>query len=262
MKFLNIEALLSIILISSDNSYGFTTPSTSSQHQFSNSISSSSLYSAVEEDVEKKVIKTRSIGDRDKMSFLKYQRDTIAKKPDYLRGAGAFKKVKKNVAADMKDQFDSTMMNTMKETPNFKLEKDGVEFYLAKDHGFCWGVERSINLAYSAVETFPDSQLHITNELIHNPMVNDRLHSKNVNFIVKDEDNNKDFSAIQEGDVVMLPAFGATLDEMKILDAKCEGGRYDVSLGRQGMEYSPYTPSARPNECDTRQVCTRRDHGY
>jgi len=81
-------------------------------------------------------------------------------------------------------------------------------------------VERSINLAYSAVETFPESTVHITNELIHNPMVNDRLHSKNVNFIKKDEDNGKDFSEIGEGDVVMLPAFGATLDEMKELDAK------------------------------------------
>ena len=50
-------------------------------------------------------------------------------------------------------------------------------------------VERSINLAYSAVETFPESKIHITNELIHNPMVNDRLHTKNVNFIKKDEDN-------------------------------------------------------------------------
>lgn len=111
-------------------------------------------------------------------------------------------------------------------------------------------VERSINLAYSAVETFPNAKVHITNELIHNPMVNDRLHFKNVNFIQKlertteeEEDtttdeksesssstttkknnnnaildanpNAKDFSDIQEGDVVMLPAFGATLDEMK-----------------------------------------------
>ena len=76
-------------------------------------------------------------------------------------------------------------------------------------------VERSINLAYSAVETFPESKIHITNELIHNPMVNDRLHTKNVNFIKKDKDNSKDFSQIKEGDVVMLPAFGATLDEMK-----------------------------------------------
>jgi len=151
---------------------------------------------------------------------IKSERETIAKKKDYLRGAGVFKGVKTQVTQAMREQFDSDLMNQMKESPNFMLEKDGVEFYLAKDHGFCWGVERSINLAYSAVETFPDAKLHITNELIHNPMVNDKLHAKNVNFIAKDEDNNKDFSQIAEGDVVMLPAFGATLDEMKELDKK------------------------------------------
>jgi len=155
-----------------------------------------------------------------KKEYLKKQRETIAKKPDYLRGAGVFKSVKTGVTQSMREQFDSDMMNDMKKSPNYMMEKDGVEFYLARDHGFCWGVERSINLAYSAVETFPDRMVHITNELIHNPMVNDRLHSKNVNFIAKDEDNNKDFSQIKEGDVVMLPAFGATLDEMKELDVK------------------------------------------
>jgi len=152
--------------------------------------------------------------------FIKKEREAIAKKKDFYRGAGVFKKVKAEVALDMRDQFDSEMMNLMKEDPNYMMEKDGVEFYLAKDHGFCWGVERSINLAYSAVETFPDAKIHITNELIHNPMVNERLHKKNVNFIEKDGDNAKDFTQINEGDVVMLPAFGATLDEMKELDQK------------------------------------------
>lgn len=157
---------------------------------------------------------------KERKNYLKSEREAIAKKKDYLRGAGVFKQVKTEVTDAMKQQFDSDLMNEMKETPNFMLEKDGVELYLAKDHGFCWGVERSINLAYSAVETFPEAQLHITNELIHNPMVNDKLHAKNVNFIEKDEDNAKDFSQIAEGDVVMLPAFGATLDEMRELDAK------------------------------------------
>lgn len=160
--------------------------------------------------------------------YIKNEREKIAKSKDFYRGAGVFRKVKADVTEDMRRQFDSELMTAMKDTPNYMVERDGVEFYLAKDHGFCWGVERSINLAYSAVETFPQSTVHITNELIHNPMVNERLHNKNVNFIQKIDDtsvdqsnpNAKDFSMIKEGDVVMLPAFGATLDEMKELDSK------------------------------------------
>lgn len=152
--------------------------------------------------------------------YLKKQRDTIAKKKSYLRGAGVFKDVKAGVTMDMKEQFDSNIVNEMKQSPNYMIERDGVEMFLAKDYGFCWGVERSINLAYSALETFPDAKFHITNELIHNPMVNKKLHDKNVNFIAKDEENNKDFTDIEEGDIVMLPAFGATLDEMKYLDER------------------------------------------
>lgn len=183
------------------------------------------LPSTISDNVDTKIQKeqqpsTEKKSSKSKPKFIKGQREEIAKKKDFLRGAGAFKEVKAGVTADMRDQFDSDIMNKMKESPNYMLEKDNVEFYLAKDHGFCWGVERSINLAYSAVETFPDHTLHITNELIHNPMVNDRLHTKNVNFIQKDENLDKDFSNIKEGDVVMLPAFGATLDEMRYLDSK------------------------------------------
>jgi len=197
--------------------------------------------------IEKKddVVATKTIKKKDKKPiYIKNEREKLARKPDFYRGAGVFKNVKREVTATMRKQFDSSLMNAMKENPNYCIEKDGVEFFLAKDHGFCWGVERSINLAYSAVETFPDSKVHITNELIHNPMVNDRLHLKNVNFIQKlqrtndDDDtdpssknnnnnalldanpNAKDFSDIKEGDVVMLPAFGATLEEMKELDSK------------------------------------------
>jgi len=75
----------------------------------------------------------------DKSAFIKNQREQIAKKPDFYRGAGVFKQVKEEVTNDMRRQFDSDLMNQMKENPNYMLEKDGVEFYLAKDHGFCWG---------------------------------------------------------------------------------------------------------------------------
>jgi 4-hydroxy-3-methylbut-2-enyl diphosphate reductase len=74
-------------------------------------------------------------------------------------------------------------------------------------------------LAYEAVEHFPGKKVHITNELIHNPEVNDNLLAMNVNFIQK-TGTGKDFSTIGEGDVVILPAFGASFEEMDMLDKK------------------------------------------
>mmetsp|Transcript_3517 Transcript_3517/g.5222 ORF Transcript_3517/g.5222 Transcript_3517/m.5222 type:complete len:487 (-) Transcript_3517:132-1592(-) len=212
MLFRNLNVLL-LLIMNSNSSHGFTLspPPSFLSSQQRTTVSSLSASVATDDGTKKK---------EDKMKFLKFQRDEIAKKKNYLRGAGVFKEVKDDVTKDMADQFDSELMNQMKENPNYMIEKDGAEIYLAKEHGFCWGVERSINLAYSAVETFPDNRLHITNELIHNPLVNKKLYDKNVNFIAKDEDNNKDFSQIEEGDIVMLPAFGATLDEMKLLDEK------------------------------------------
>ena len=93
-------------------------------------------------------------------------------------------------------------------------------FELAKQFGFCWGVERSIELAWAARDAYPASRMHITNELIHNPGVNDLLKGMDVKFIQKDDEGAKRFDMVEEGEVVILPAFGASLDEMQLLDEK------------------------------------------
>ena len=122
----------------------------------------------------------------------------------------------------MQEQFKSSLVDELRANDNQLVNKDGsdVTVYLAKDFGFCWGVERSIALAYEAVKQFPDKQVHITNELIHNPEVNDNLQAMNVNFIPKVSASAKDFSVVGDGDVVILPAFGASLEEMEYFDAK------------------------------------------
>lgn len=85
-------------------------------------------------------------------------------------------------------------------------------------------MERSIALAYEAVEHFPNRKIHITNELIHNPTVNDNLLAMDVGFIEKtptaDDPNSKNFEAVGDGDVVILPAFGASCEEMEYFDKK------------------------------------------
>ena len=92
--------------------------------------------------------------------------------------------------------------------------------FVLQDFGFCWGVERSIALAYEAVDHFKGKKVHITNELIHNPEVNDKLKDMKVQFIEKTQDGGKNFDTVGEGDVVILPAFGASYEEMDYFDKK------------------------------------------
>lgn len=130
-----------------------------------------------------------------------------------------FKEVREDVEETIKTQYESSLVDDLKSS-NYVIEKDGVKVYLAKDFGFCWGVERSIALAYEAVKHYPDKNLHITNELIHNPEVNDRLTEMNVNLVEKLGEGKKNFEVIEDGDVVILPAFGASYEEMDFLDKK------------------------------------------
>jgi 4-hydroxy-3-methylbut-2-enyl diphosphate reductase len=74
-------------------------------------------------------------------------------------------------------------------------------------------------MAYETRQHFPQERLWITNEIIHNPSVNQRLREMQVGFI-EVIDGKKDFSPVQQGDVVILPAFGASVEEMQLLNNK------------------------------------------
>lgn len=145
----------------------------------------------------------------------KVKRLQMMKSDQFYRNG--FKAVRPEVEDVMESQFKSTVVDDLKAN-EFVLERDGVKVHLASDFGFCWGVERSIALAYEAVKHFPDRKVHITNELIHNPEVNDNLEAMNVNFIEKIGENKKDFSVVGEKDVVILPAFGASFEEMELFN--------------------------------------------
>ena len=122
------------------------------------------------------------------------------------------------VAGTMNSEYQSDLIQEIRDR-NYRLEKGDVTIRLAESFGFCWGVERAIAMAYEAREHFPTEKIWITNEIIHNPTVNKRLQEMNVGFIelVGDE---KDFSVVNSGDVVILPAFGASVQEMQLLNDK------------------------------------------
>jgi 4-hydroxy-3-methylbut-2-enyl diphosphate reductase len=122
------------------------------------------------------------------------------------------------VAGVLNTEYQSSLIQTIRNN-NYRLERGEVTIRLAEAFGFCWGVERAVAMAYETRQHFPTQRIWITNEIIHNPSVNQRLREMNVDFIPISE-GNKDFSVVEAGDVVILPAFGASVTEMQLLNDK------------------------------------------
>ena len=122
------------------------------------------------------------------------------------------------VAGVMQTAYQSSLIQQIRDN-NYRLERGAVTILLAQAFGFCWGVERAVAIAYETRKHFPSERIWITNEIIHNPSVNQHLRDMEVGFIAV-EKGQKDFSVVDSGDVVILPAFGASVQEMQLLNDK------------------------------------------
>ncbi|MEG3838309.1 MULTISPECIES: 4-hydroxy-3-methylbut-2-enyl diphosphate reductase [unclassified Microcoleus] len=122
------------------------------------------------------------------------------------------------VAGVMQTAYQSSLIQQIRDN-NYRLERGAVTIRLAEAFGFCWGVERAVAIAYETRQHFPTERIWITNEIIHNPSVNQHLRDMEVGFIAV-EKGQKDFSVVDIGDVVILPAFGASVQEMQLLNDK------------------------------------------
>ncbi|MBE9185140.1 4-hydroxy-3-methylbut-2-enyl diphosphate reductase [Microcoleus sp. LEGE 07076] len=122
------------------------------------------------------------------------------------------------VASVMQTAYQSSLIQQIRDN-NYRLERGAVTIRLAEAFGFCWGVERAVAIAYETRQHFPSERIWITNEIIHNPSVNQHLRDMDVGFIAV-ENGQKDFSVVGSGDVVILPAFGASVQEMQLLNDK------------------------------------------
>ncbi len=87
--------------------------------------------------------------------------------------------------------------------------------HLAREFGFCYGVERAVDYAYQTRKKFPDSRVFLTGEIIHNPHVNNQLRAQGIRFLT---DPGEDRTTLGRDDVVILPAFGVSVDDMVRLD--------------------------------------------
>ncbi len=122
------------------------------------------------------------------------------------------------VTFTLNQEYQSNLIQTIRQN-NYQITRGDVTIRLAEAFGFCWGVERAVAMAYETRTHFPSEKIWITNEIIHNPSVNQRLKEMNVDFIPVSE-GIKDFSVVNQKEVVILPAFGASVSEMQLLNEK------------------------------------------
>jgi 4-hydroxy-3-methylbut-2-enyl diphosphate reductase len=131
----------------------------------------------------------------------------------FQRGFGLRREVEPNLRAD----YHSGIIERMREE-DFRLRAGDLTFLVAREFGFCYGVERAVEYAYETRRKFPDRTIYLTGEIIHNPHVNARLRSKGIRFL-REEGCGTGFEKVGAADVVILPAFGVTVQELATLRA-------------------------------------------
>ncbi|MEA3245406.1 MAG: 4-hydroxy-3-methylbut-2-enyl diphosphate reductase [Gemmatimonadota bacterium] len=129
----------------------------------------------------------------------------------FRRGFGLGAEVQDTLATD----YTGRLVDLLRER-DYTLEAGGVTVRLAREFGFCYGVERAVDYAYQTRKRYPDRRLFLAGEIIHNPHVNAKLRDMGITFLASGE-SRFDFSPVKPEDVVILPAFGVTIGDVETL---------------------------------------------
>lgn len=122
--------------------------------------------------------------------------------------------LKHEVAGALADDYNSALVDRIR-AADFQHRAGRLTVHLAREFGFCYGVDRAVDYAYQTRRRFPDRRVFLTGEIIHNPHVNARLREAGIRFL---SDPHEDQASLGNGDVVILPAFGVTVRQMAELD--------------------------------------------
>jgi len=121
--------------------------------------------------------------------------------------------MKEAVAGELAAAYDSALVDEVRSN-DFTFASGRLTVHLAREFGFCYGVDRAVDYAYQARRRFPGRNVFLTGEIIHNPHVNDRLREAGIRFL---SDSGERRDTLGADDVVILPAFGVTVGEMEQL---------------------------------------------
>ncbi|MGH9258660.1 MAG: 4-hydroxy-3-methylbut-2-enyl diphosphate reductase [Acidimicrobiales bacterium] len=132
----------------------------------------------------------------------------------YRKGFGLRSAIAGTLAAD----YHSRVVDAVR-AAGYRLEIGDLTLRLARELGFCYGVDRAVEYAYETRTKFPDRRLFLVGEIIHNPHVNSKLEALGVQFLHRPDGAEFDFSGVRPDDVVILPAFGVTVRDFERLRA-------------------------------------------
>jgi len=124
--------------------------------------------------------------------------------------------LKHEVAEVLAESYRSDLIDAIKET-DFQYSAGRLTVRLAREFGFCYGVDRAVDYAYQARRRFPDRIVYLTGEIIHNPHVNDELRALGIRFL---SDKGESLEKLTHEDVVILPAFGVTIELLTDLEKR------------------------------------------
>ena len=123
--------------------------------------------------------------------------------------------LKAEVQTVLDSDYDGRLVDLLRER-DYTLSAGGVTVKLAREFGFCYGVERAVEYAYQTRRKFPDRRIYLAGEIIHNPHVNRKLLEMGIVFLEAGADG-FDYAGVRPEDVVILPAFGVTIGDFEKL---------------------------------------------
>lgn len=127
--------------------------------------------------------------------------------------------LKSAVGPVLAESYGSALVERIKAL-GYAARAGDVEIRLAREFGFCYGVDRAVEYAYETRQQFPDRRIFLSGEIIHNPEVNARIEAMGVRILSESAEPARRYEEVGQGDVVILPAFGVTVSEMALLRGK------------------------------------------
>jgi 4-hydroxy-3-methylbut-2-en-1-yl diphosphate reductase len=124
--------------------------------------------------------------------------------------------LKNAVAGQLAESYHSPLVQRVK-NEGYIYRSGRLTIHLAREFGFCYGVDRAVDYAYQARTRFPNQTVYLTGEIIHNPHVNEKLRGLGIRFL---SDPDEGLARVTADDVVILPAFGVTIAMLKDLSAR------------------------------------------